>query len=481
MVPMEKLHPNNGQLAKRGIPKNSRFIKDAKYRKLKQSIIDDPEMLQLRELIAYDSGDAKMGYVICGGNMRYRAMKDLGYTEAPVKLLPPTFPADKLRRIILKDNSAFGETDFDALLSEWDLADIEAAAIDIPDIPDPHTDEADDARDDDFDISGHTPKTAKSKEGDLYRLGDHLLICGDSTKPETLEALFADGTQADLLITDPPYNVDYASKNKALNAIAPANRIQRPFENDKMSNEVYAKFAEDFVRMALGNLKAGGAAYIWIASRTRSTVERAVEKAGEEVRQVLIWNKNNFVLGRQDYQWKHEPCLYFWKSGAAHYFIDKRNLITMIEQAQENIEKQTKEQLRDIVERVFIKQELPMTVIYCEKPLRSADHPMMKPVPLIGRLMTNSSRRGETVLDLFGGSGTTMIAAEQLGRKCRMVEYEPIYVDVIIKRWEELTGQKAVLLGNIHEKEAAADSQKPRTGKPKTKAVAKRAKDKGGK
>lgn len=179
----------------------------------------------------------------------------------------------------------------------------------------------------------------------------------------------------------------------------------------------------------------------------------AAHNVGWQIRQCLIWNKNSLVLGRQDYQWKHEPCLYFWKDGASHYFVDKRNLTTVIEEQLQDIDKLSKQEMKDILQKIFVDKELPTTVIDCDKPTKSADHPTMKPVPLIGQLICNSSRRGDTVLDVFGGSGTTLIAAEQLGRCCRMVEFEPVYIDVIIKRWEELTGMKAVFVRNIHDEE----------------------------
>lgn len=157
------------------------------------------------------------------------------------------------------------------------------------------------------------------------------------------------------------------------------------------------------------------------------------------------------VLGHLDYQKKHEPCLYGWKDGASHYFVDKRNLTTVIEEKLQDIDKLTKQEMQALLSKIYVENQLPATVIDCDKPTKSADHPTIKPVPLIGQLIANSSRRGDTVLDIFGGSGTTLIAAEQLHRSCRMVEFEPIYVDVIIKRWEELTGAKACLVRNIHD------------------------------
>lgn len=437
-LPLSKIHPNTGQLVSKGIPKNPRFIREGKYEKLLQSIKDDPEMLSLRELIVLDSGDKNVGYVIIGGNMRFRAMKELGYKEAPTKILPSDFPVDKARRIILKDNASFGETDFDALLSDWSIEDISSAAIDIPDIDDPHLEEAEDAEEDNFDVAGNIPKVAQAKDGDIYRLGEHRLICGDSTKQEYINALM-DGEMADLLVTDPPYNVDYHAKG-GLNKIA----------NDNMADNNFIAFLTDAFTCANNAMRAGAAFYVWFADNHFTEVWKSLTSNQLNVKQQLIWNKNNLVLGRLDYQKKHEPCLYGWKDGAAHYFVDKRNLVTVIED-KKDLENMSKQEMKDLLEKIFLRQELPSTVIDCDKPQRSADHPTMKPIPLMGRLIANSSRRKDIVLDIFGGSGTTLIASEQLGRKCRMVEYEPIYVDVIIKRWEELTGMKAFLMRNIHE------------------------------
>ena len=435
-IPLKELHPNNGQLQEMGLPTNPRLIRDTKFKLLVQSIQDDPEMLALRELLVFDSGNEKTGLVIVGGNMRYRAMKKLGYEDAPCKVLPPDFPIDKLRRIVLKDNSSYGEIDFDLLLAGFDDDEILKAAIEVPDI-NTNTEE-EEAQDDGFDIEAATPKKAKSKIGDIYRLGNHLLICGDSTDPRYIDALM-DGQQADLLVTDPPYNVNYQAKGKM------------KIENDNMDDANFLAFLTDVFTIANDNLKQGGAFYIWHADgKPGLAFRQAAKNVGWEIKQLLVWNKNSFTLGRQDYQWKHEPCLYGWKEGAAHYFRDIRSLSTVLQKPQD-IAKMTKAEMQDLLEKIFLKQELPTTVIDCEKPLRNEDHPTMKPVPLIGHLVNNSSRRGDIVLDIFGGSGTTLVVCEQMGRKCRMVEFEPIYVDVIIKRWEELTGMKAFLQRNILE------------------------------
>jgi DNA modification methylase len=163
-----------------------------------------------------------------------------------------------------------------------------------------------------------------------------------------------------------------------------------------------------------------------------------------KTRQQLIWNKNSFVIGRQDYQWKHEPCLYGWKDGAAHYFIDDRTQATVIEDKGLDFKKMKKEELVALLKEIF-SDKVSTTVINEDKPMRSAEHPTMKPLKLLERLIKNSSRPGELVLDTFGGSGSTMMTCEQLNRTCYMMEIDPAYCDVIVKRWENLTGQKAVL------------------------------------
>lgn len=165
---------------------------------------------------------------------------------------------------------------------------------------------------------------------------------------------------------------------------------------------------------------------------------------GLEIKECLIWVKNHFTLGRQDYQWRHEPCLYGWKEGS-HYFLDDRSQSTVIEDRMD-IRKMKKEELIKALEEI-LSPDTPTTVIHENKPVKDDDHPTMKPVKLIARLIANSSRKRETVVDLFGGSGTTLIACEQLGRKCRMMELDPIYCDVIIRRWEKLTGKKATKIG----------------------------------
>lgn len=247
---------------------------------------------------------------------------------------------------------------------------------------------------------------------------------------ETIKNLLQ-GQQADLLLTDPPYNVDYVGKTKDALKI----------ENDKKSDSEFHKLLVDAFKAADSCMKPGAAFYIWHADSEGFNFRGACREIGWQVRQCLIWNKNTFVLGRQDYQWKHEPCIYGWKDGAAHYFISDRTKSTVFEGIEKPIEDMKKDELKELLEK-FMK-EFPSTVIEEKKPSRSEDHPTMKPIALLARQIKNSSRKGEIVLDIFGGSGSTLIACEQLGRRCYMAELDPAYCDVIVKRWEEFTGQKA--------------------------------------
>lgn len=210
------------------------------------------------------------------------------------------------------------------------------------------------------------------------------------------------GELADLLITDPPYNVNYEGKTK--------DRLK--IENDKMSDSTFREFLRDAFVCANTVMKPGAVFYIWHADSEGYNFRGACKDVNWQVRQCIIWNKNVMVMGRQDYQWKHEPCLYGWKDGASHLWASDR--------------KQT-------------------TVIDFNKPQRNGEHPTMKPVGLFDYQIKNNTKGSDIVLDLFGGSGTTLIACEQDGRKARLMELDPHYCDVIIQRWENLTGHKAVL------------------------------------
>lgn len=194
-------------------------------------------------------------------------------------------------------------------------------------------------------------------------------------------------------------------------------------------------------------MRPGAVFYVWHGETSGTSFRVAAEKVGWKIRQCIIWNKNHFVLGRQDYQWKHEPCLYGWKEGSGHYFFDSRSEATVIEDRAADLKKMKKEEMLKLLQDIFAEKKAS-SVIDCDKPTADAEHPTMKPVKLIAYLIRNSSRKGDAILDLFGGSGTTIVAAEQLGRKCYTMELDPHYCDVILSRWEKLTGRQAVLLEN---------------------------------
>ena len=240
---------------------------------------------------------------------------------------------------------------------------------------------------------------------------------------------------ADLVVTDPPYNVDVTGGTKDNLKIM----------NDSMNDDSFVEFLSSAFKNLTNGLKLGGGWYIWLASSTYPQFEKALSNNKMHEHQQLIWVKNQFILGRSDYQWRHEPCLYGWKEGAAHYFIDDRTKSSVFEKI-EDIDSMSEADAKKLLKR-FYNQNLTMSsIIHEKKPLRSEDHPTMKPVALIERLIENSSRSGDIVLDLFGGSGTTLIACENKKRKCRMMELDPHYCEVIIKRWEKLTGRKAELI-----------------------------------
>ena len=208
-----------------------------------------------------------------------------------------------------------------------------------------------------------------------------------------------------------------------------------------MDDSTFKAFLRDAFKAADNVMKDGAAFYIWHADSEGLTFRSACQEIGWTIRQCLVWVKNIMVLGRQDYQWMHEPCLYGWKDGAGHYFTEDRTQTTVYED-RPDFKNMKKEEMRDLLELIYNGNEMT-TVLREKKPAASTLHPTMKPVKLIGRLIHNSSRPEENVLDIFGGSGSTMIACEQLGRNCYMMELDPRYVDVIIERWEQFTGRTA--------------------------------------
>lgn len=261
-----------------------------------------------------------------------------------------------------------------------------------------------------------------SKPGEIYQLGEHRLMCGDSTSAEDMAKLM-NGAKADLIVTDPPYNVDYEGGSGL--------KIQ----NDNMSDNKFLNFLTNAFRTMLGALKNGGAFYIWHSDLEGFNFRQAVKNCNGTVRQCLIWVKNSLVLGRQDYQWQHESCLYGWKEGAGHYWEGRRDLSTIFDETRNDWKKMSKEQL--LAELKRYDHEVKTTVIYEDKPSKNGEHPTMKPVRLFERLIQNSSKAEDLVLDPFGGSGTTIISCAKTNRYARVMELDPHYCDVIRKRWTQ--------------------------------------------
>ena len=367
--------------------------------------------------------------IIIEGHGRYHALKQLGYDE--VEIIRLTHLSDEQKRAyILAHNKLTMNTDFDIEMLEVELESIEE--IDMSDFGfEIELEVEKDVQEDNYeeDEGEYVPR---SQEGDIWQLGRHRLMCGDSTDVNNLEKL-CDGAVIDLLVTDPPYNVAYEGKTEDALTI----------QNDEMDDTSFRQFLQAAFFAADSVLKPGGAFYIWHADSEGYNFRGACRDVGWQVRQCLIWNKNAMVMGRQDYQWKHEPCLYGWKSGAGHYFVDNRSLTTIIENV-DDLKKMSKKELIEYIEEM---QAITSTTIIDEaKPTRNAIHPTMKPLKLIERLVKNSSRKGENVLDSFNGGGSTLMVCEQLGRTYFGMELDPRYVDATIARWEEYTGQEAVKL-----------------------------------
>lgn len=394
--------------------------------------VNEPALPKLKEDIqefGFVSPVLVAGEEIVDGHARHKVALEMELEKIPTVDVSHLTP-DQIRalRLVMNKSAEWAQWDEERLLEELQaLQDIDidmgAFGFDLSAF-EPEAE----IQDDDFDCT--PPTEPKAERGALYRLGRHFLMCGDSTEPGDVSRLMA-GELADLLLTDPPYNVDYEGGT--------AEHLK--IDNDHMSEEDYRVFLCAAFGAADAVMRPGAAFYLWHADSNRQIVQGACGDTGWRVRQNLIWRKNHFAMGRQDYHWQHEPCLYGWKGGAAHYFIDDRTQTTVYETLPD-IGKMSKADLKDLVKRLLEKQ--PQTTVLLEdKPLASLLHPTMKPVPLMGRLIQNSSRKEERVLDLFGGAGATLIAAEQLGRICYMMEYDPRYVDVIIDRWEAFTNEKA--------------------------------------
>ena len=342
---------------------------------------------------------------VIAGHGRLLAAEVLGLDEVPALVIDGLTPAQQ-KALVIADNQL-------ALNSGWDIDKLKLELNTLSDLEfdlDILGFEDDFLKDlmvettegeTDADAVPDIPEEPVSKFGDTWILGKHRVMCGDSTNIESLEAL-CENQLVDMWLTDPPYNVAYEGKTKDALTI----------ENDQMGDSNFLQFLTDAYIAADAVMKSGAVFYIWHADSEGYNFRGAAKNAGWTVRQCLIWKKQTMVMGRQDYHWKHEPCLYGWKDGAGHLWAADR--------------KQT-------------------TILEFDRPSRSAEHPTMKPVDLFAYQMLNNTKGDDIVLDSFGGSGTTIIACEMHGRRGRAMELDPKYVDVIVQRWQEFTGKEALL------------------------------------
>ena len=369
---------------------------------------------------------------VIAGHGRIMAAREMGMGKVPC-LFVEGLTEEQRKAYVLADNrlTEMGSWDMELVAEELHALsdngfDIELTGFSLDD------EIIDTAEIDDLGIGDQIEDMLSEKEpiaklGDVWLLGRHRLMCGDSTSITDVEKLVG-GAQIDLMVTDPPYNV------------AIENEAGMTIKNDNLKNDEFYALIRDALSNAAMCMRPGAAFYVWHADSEGLNFRKAIEEAGLSFRQNLIWVKNSFTLGRQDYQWKHEPCLYGWKEGAGHYFQNARNISTIFRGKKPD-------EMSDGEIRQCIEELMEYSTVWDEnKPLVDDLHPTMKPISLIERQVKNSSKKGWNVIDLFGGSGTTLIACENLGRNCYMMELDPKFIDVIISRWEELTGGKAVLL-----------------------------------
>lgn len=379
--------------------RNARTHSDAQVAQIAASIAEFGFTAPI--LVSGDGG-------ILAGHGRLAASRRLGLTEVPVVVLDHLTDTQR-RAYILADNQLALNAGWDEAMLALELAALSEAGFDLA-LTGFSDEELADLLDEaetptegytDPDETPDVPTIAITKPGDVWIMGKHRLLCGDSTRIDELERV-CEGQLVDLWLTDPPYNVAYEGGT--------ADKLT--IQNDSMADGAFRQFLRDAYTAADAVMKPGAVFYIWHADSEGYNFRGAARDTGWAIRQCLIWKKSSLVLGRQDYHWQHEPCLYGWKDGAGHLWASDR--------------KQT-------------------TILEFDKPARNGEHPTMKPVALFEYLLLNNTKGGDIVLDSFGGSGTTLIAAEKNGRMARLIELDPKYCDVIVSRWQSFTGQQAVL------------------------------------
>lgn len=362
---------------------------DAEYEKLKRSI----EQFGYVEPVIWNKTTGR----VVGGHQRLKVLMDMGMTEVDCVVVEMDEDKEKALNIALNKISGDWDKDKLALL----IADLQGADFDVSltgfepaEIDDLFKDTLKDGvKDDDFDVGAELEKPTMTKPGDIWTLGRHRLICGDSTKAETYDLLMG-STKANLVITDPPYNVNYEGS---------AGKIK----NDNMADDAFYNFLLDAYTQMHSAMADDASIYVFHADTEGLNFRKAFADAGFYLSGCCIWKKQSLVLGRSPYQWQHEPCLYGWKKNGKHQWYTGRKETTIWE---------------------------------FDKPKKNGDHPTMKPIPLLAYPIMNSSMSNSVVLDPFGGSGSTLIACEQTDRICYTVELDEKFCDVIVKRYIEQVG-----------------------------------------
>lgn len=402
---------NEGQIE--GLPANPRNWTKDELKSLALSLTETPELFEMRcPIVVPHEGR----YVVLGGNLRIAAARENKEKEVTCFVFNST-SIEKMKEIVIKDNGAWGKWDYDALANEWSDLPLTDWGIPVweesPQETAAAAGEEKQATEDDFD-ENKDAIAVRCKRGDVWVLGDHRLMCGDSISLDDVKKLMG-GVKADLVFTDPPYGVSIGSKNEMLNSVQKAGRCTQNIENDTLSAEDLRNLIVGAMTNARLSCEPDACYYVTAppGGDLGLMMQEAMRDAGLPVRHILIWRKNTatFSLGRLDYDYQHEPLFYTWTEKHHNYR----------------------------------KGDNRTSVWDYDKPRKCNLHPTMKPVELVANCMKDGTLVGDKVLDLFGGSGTTLIAAEQLGRKCFMMELDPHYCDVIIARWEKLTGKTATL------------------------------------
>lgn len=403
-------------------PKNPRTITKDTIKPLRQSMRDNG----YTDRIMIDNHN-----MILSGHARWLVFKEEDpNAEIECLVAQRELTEEEKQRAIIGLNRDGGIDDITALQMDFDPVILAQYDITVDKSDDFNTKEVEEVE---------IPEDVETrvKPGEIWALGDHRLMCGDSTNPTDINKLM-NGEKANMLLTDPPYNVGLGMDETPEEAKKRNRRTDGLIiKNDKMEDTKFQQFLTDAFNTANINMKNGASFYIWHADSEGFNFRKALINAELQLRECLIWVQNSLIMGRQDYQWKHEPCLYGWKDGASHTWNGGRKQTT----AMEAIDLMNEEDLRKAYKELV--EQLDTSVIYENKPAKNKEHPTMKPIKLMARLIRNSSNVGDIVLDLFGGSGSTLIACEQIGRKCYMNELDPHYCDVIIERWEKFTGKKA--------------------------------------